>query len=188
MMPAGDLRDTRSGRRRADIIIVTKCKKDLSIPERDAIKEEIDPLPKQQVYFTEMVYKKLYHLFTGEQLDISHDMDILLLCGVANPRPLKEYITHEVHTYDMLRYSDHHIFTIDDLKEIKKHYKKIQSPKKIILTTEKDGVRLEKYKNELIDYPVYVLPVEHRFLFNEAPQFGQQVFDFVNKFERQPAI
>jgi tetraacyldisaccharide 4'-kinase len=79
----------------------------------------------------------------------------------------------------MLRYADHHIFTSDDLKEIKKYFEKIQSASKIILTTEKDGVRLEKFRNELKDHPIYVLPIKHSFLFGEGPAFDEKINSFV---------
>jgi tetraacyldisaccharide 4'-kinase len=79
----------------------------------------------------------------------------------------------------MLRYPDHHIFDSDDLLEIKKQFEKIKSEKKIIITTEKDGVRLQKFEQELASYPIYVLPIEHAILFNKATEFHQQVIDFV---------
>ena len=79
----------------------------------------------------------------------------------------------------MILFRDHYIFTIDDLKEIKKQFAKIESANKIILTTEKDGVRLAKYENELKDLPIYVLPMRHKFLFGEEDQFDAGVISFV---------
>ena len=145
MVPAGDLREVRSGSKRANIIVVTKCRPDLSLTEKEALLKEIDPLPHQQVFFTEIIYTQPYHLFKKQPANISHDNDVLLLCGIANPNPLKDFLTTHVHTYDMLRYADHHIFTIDDLKEIQKYFEKISSPIKIILTTAQDAIRLEKF-------------------------------------------
>ena len=121
MLPAGDLRDVKTSRKRADMIIVTKCKSDLTEFEKNELINEISPLPRQQVYFTEIVYAPPYHLFNAaKKADIGIGSDILLLCGIANPKPLMEFLTKHVHSYDMIRYADHHIFTIDDLKEIKK--------------------------------------------------------------------
>ncbi len=180
LMPAGDLRDNVSSSKRADIIIVTKCKAGLGTEEKEAIIKELKPLPQQQVYFTEIIYAQPYHLFDKIPGHISPDTDVLLLCGIANPKPLKEFIAANVHTYEMQRYADHHIFTSDDLQEIKKHFEKMQSKNKIILTTEKDGVRMEKFKNELKDHPIYVLPITHRFLFNEGDVFDTSVVSFVS--------
>ena len=183
IIPAGDLRDVKSSRKRAEIIVVTKCKSDLSIDEKNELIQEIDPLPHQKVLFTEILYSRPYHLFNKQQTNIGTATDVLLLCGIANPKPIKEFLTKHVHFYEMIRYPDHHIFTIDDLKEIKRHFEKLESDNKIILTTEKDAVRLEKYINELSTYPIFVLPVQHSFLFGEAPVFESLVTDFIASFK-----
>jgi tetraacyldisaccharide 4'-kinase len=80
--------------------------------------------------------------------------EVLLVCGIANPKPLKEYLLNTVHTYYQKDYSDHHIFNIDDLNEIKERFNNIRSNRKLILTTEKDAVRLMKFSDELKDIPL----------------------------------
>ena len=184
MLPAGDLRDVRRSRKRADIIIITKCKPELGEEERRSIIAEIDPLTDQTVFFTEIVYGTPYHLFNKKEMEITHDTDTLLICGIANPRPIKEFLTTHVHTYDMLRFPDHHIFNSDDLEEIRKQFNKISSAQKIILTTEKDAVRLQKFEKELSDFPIYVMPIEHAFLFNEGESFNKRVVQFVSEFNK----
>ena len=184
LLPAGDLRDIRQSAKRADIIIVTKSKHDLSAEKKDAIKKEINPSENQTVYFTEILYTKPYHLFSKDEVNISRDTDVLLVCGIANPGPLKDFLTANMHTYDMLRYPDHHIFDSDDLKEIKKQFARINAANKVILTTEKDGVRLQKFENELAGYPIYVMPIQHSFLFNEEEKFYQQVKGFILSFKK----
>jgi len=187
MMPSGDLRDVKSSSKRADLIIVTKCKPNLEREEKDAIIREIDPQPHQQVLFTEIVYDQPYHLFGRQKINMDSSTDVLLVCGIANPKPMMEFLTSHVHTYDMMRFPDHHIFTIDDLKEMRKHFEKLAASNSIILTTEKDAVRLEKFANELSAYPLYVLPIKHRFLFNESGRFEQVVDGFIQSFQTKPA-
>lgn len=187
MMPAGDLRDIKQSRKRADVIVVTKCKTDLSEEEKNAIIKEIDPLSGQQVLFTEIVYDQPYHLFNKQKINMDASTDVLLVCGIANPKPMMDFLTVQVHTYDMMRYPDHHIFTIDDLKDMRKHFEKLSKSNSIILTTEKDAVRLEKFIQELKDYPLYVLPIKHRFLFNETARFEAFVKDFIQSFQTKPA-
>lgn len=182
ILPAGDLRDVRSSSRRADIIIVTKCKADLSQAEKKSLIKEITPREEQAVYFTTIVYGKPYHLFTKAPIDIRPDDDILLICGIANPRPLKEHLTKHADSYDMIRYADHHIFHSNDLQDIRQHYNKMKGDNKLVLTTEKDAVRLEKFEQELKDFPIYVVPIEHRFLFGEADHFNDYIFRFVKTF------
>ena len=85
-------------------------------------------------------------------------------------------------TYDMMRFRDHHIFSMDDLKEIKTQFEKIDAHNKIILTTEKDGVRLAKFEAELKDLPVYVFPIRHKILFGEEDQLNSIVTEFVKQY------
>lgn len=185
MLPAGDLRDVRSSIKRADCIVVTKCKPDLGQAEREALIKELRPAARQKVYFTEIVYDRPYHLFSREKANLNADTDILLICGIANPKPLKEFLTTHVHSYDMIRYADHHIFSSVDLKDIKKQFEKLTSEHKIILTTEKDGVRLEKFAAELSEYPIYALPIKHQVLFGEEDAFFRDIVQFIDSFEKR---
>jgi tetraacyldisaccharide 4'-kinase len=184
ILPSGDLRDVKVSMKRADIIVVTKCKTGLSAEEKNAIIKEIKPLPYQTVFFTAITYTKPYHLFNKNEAAINSGSSVLLVCGIANPNPLKVFLAEQVHSYDMLRYADHHIFNSDDLADIKKHFEKIQAANKIILTTEKDATRLVKFADELKDYPVYVLPIEHSFLFSEGEGFDKLVLEFIKSFTR----
>ncbi len=183
ILPAGDLRDIKGSMQRADIIVVTKCKAELSVKEKQSILSEISPLPHQSVFFTSIIYTRPYHLFNHQPAAIIAATNILLVCGIANPRPLKDYLESKMHTYDMLRYPDHHIFNSDDLADIKKHFAKMNGTDKVIITTEKDAVRLVKFEEDLKDFPVFVLPIEHAFLFNEAEQFNELVLKFIGKFK-----
>jgi len=184
MLPAGDLRDVKSSIKRAHIIIVTKCKPDLSEVEKKSILEEINSKSHQKVFFTAIEYGIPYHIFKYNQAGLDADADILLLCGIANPKPLKEFLNQHVKSYDMLKYADHHIFTSDDLHDIKKQFEKLPSDNKIIITTEKDAVRLQKFEKELSDHPVYALPIRHRFLFNGHEIFQQAIVEFISSFKK----
>lgn len=182
MMPVGDLRDVRASSKRAEIIVVTKCKSELSLKSKEEIEKELNPLPTQKIFFTEILYAAPYHLFTKEIYDISAASDLLLVTGIANPKPMQSFLAEHVHSFDMLRYPDHHIFSSTDLKDIKNQFEKIKSTNKIILTTEKDAVRLKKFENELIDMPIYALPIRHHFLFGDGEKFNKAVNDFVGKY------
>jgi tetraacyldisaccharide 4'-kinase len=107
----------------------------------------------------------------------------LLVTGIANPQPLKDLLSEHSETYYMLHYPDHYIFTIDDWKDIKKRFDKIESAQKIILTTEKDAVRLAKFGEQLIGVPIYVIPLRHHFLFNEEERFLSIVNNYIKEFK-----
>lgn len=181
-LPAGDLRDSRSSSKRADIIIVSKCPSTMSFSEREHIKNELRPERHQAVFFTKLQYGAPYHLFEKNVRIPDKNTGLLLVCGIANPAPLKMALASITDSYEAIMFGDHHIFTMADLKEVKKQFDKIQGENKMIITTEKDAVRLQKFQSEIESMPIYALPVQHRFLFDEEEMFNQQVLDFVEKF------
>ena len=185
-LPTGDLRDLKSSYKRAEIIVVTKCKPDLSKAEKQKVIKEINPLPHQQIFFTAIEYGQLYHISDNRESVLDNKTEVLLVTGIANPRSLKKMLEEHSNSYHMLQYADHHIFTIDDLNDIKKKFESIETTNKIILTTEKDAVRLVKFCIEIAELPLYVIPVRHRFLFEEGNQFDTSVTDFIHNFKQRP--
>ncbi len=182
-LPTGDLRDLKRNYKRAQIIVVTKCKPELSIQEKEAIINEIKPLPQQAVFFTAIQYGLFYHLGSMQTMHPDPQQEILLLTGIANPRPLQKWVEENSKAYHLLAFPDHHIFTIDDLQEIRKRFDSIENGSKIILTTEKDAVRLMKFHKEIINLPLFVVPVRHHFLFNEGEKFNRMISDFIRNFK-----
>ena len=187
-LPTGDLRDQRSSYKRADIIIVTKCPPDLPATEKQTIIAEIEPLPHQQVFFTAIEYGVPYHIVHHNFRKITNEDEVLLVCGIANPKPLKDYIFDTAATYYQMDYSDHHIFRIDDLKDIRKKYENIQAEKKMIITTEKDAVRLIKFTDELQKLDLYVLPIRHKFLFDAGSEFDKMILHFIRHFKMKEEV
>lgn len=185
-LPTGDLRDQRSSYKRAKVIVVTKCPADLGEEERVLITKEINPLPYQKVFFTTIAYGSPYHITNHSSTTIDEQTEVLLVTGIANPRSLKSYLEERTDTYYQMNYSDHHIFSIDDWRDIKKRFNQIETDKKIILTTEKDATRLLKFEQELAEVPFYVIPIEHHFLFSEGTMFDSIVIKFIENF-KQPA-
>ena len=74
-------------------------------------------------------------------------LEVLLLTGIANIEPLKEHILSNSYTYERVTFSDHHIFSIDDLREIEKRFTQLEHNEKLLLTTEKDATRLALYRD-----------------------------------------
>jgi len=178
-LPTGDLRDLKSEYKRAEIIIVTKCNPDLSENERQNLIKEINPAAGQSVFFTAIQYGQPYHILSKTGFSFTNNTEVLLVSGIANPRPLKLMLEKYSKAYYLLQYPDHRIFTIDDLKEIRKKFTAIDSVDKIILTTEKDAVRLVKFNTEITGLPLYIIPVRHHFLYGEEGRFAQLVIDFI---------
>jgi tetraacyldisaccharide 4'-kinase len=181
MLPAGDLRDVRHSARRADCLVVTKCPPDLTLEKAASIRKELRPRMYQQVFFTCLEYGAIYRLGNPAlQKGLTSDLNVLLVSGIANPKPLRQLLTLQAASYEWMGYPDHHIFTMDDLAEIKKQFAAMPSPA-IVLTTEKDAVRLEKFQGDLAELPLYVIPVQPRFLWDEG-RFQEQVLRFVASF------
>ncbi len=186
-LPTGDLRDIKSNYKKAEIIIVTKCKEDLTEIEKKKILKEIKPLPGQHVFFTTIEYGETYHIKANGTSALNEKKEILLVTGIANPASLKKLLEQQSKSYNLMQYPDHHIFSIDDLNDIKKRFGSMQADNKIILTTEKDAVRLVKFQTEITDLPLYVIPVRHRFLFEEGKIFDELVISFINNFSQNTA-
>jgi tetraacyldisaccharide 4'-kinase len=183
-LPTGDLRDQKSSYKRAEVLVVTKCNPDLNVIEKEKIIKEIKPLSHQDIFFTTIGYGQLYHISTHEKIYLNKETEVLLVSGIANPRPLKKMLESHSNCYQMLQYADHHIFSIDDLNDIKRRYENMQTSNKIILTTEKDAVRLTKFGDQMEGLPFYVLPVKHHFLFDEGPVFDTIITKFIKEFKK----
>ncbi len=184
-LPTGDLRDEKRSYKRAQIIVVTKCEPDLSLKERNDLVKEIKPKENQQIFFSAIQYGKPYHIVEKTVLDIDGSMEVLLVTGIASPEPLKKFLTEYCKAFYELTYSDHHIFSIDDLKHIVKRFESVQAENKIILTTEKDATRLIKFAQELKKISLYVIPIEPHFLFGEEKRFTDLIVTFINDFNYQ---
>jgi tetraacyldisaccharide 4'-kinase len=186
-LPTGDLRDMKSSYKRASVIVVTKCKPDLSEQEKQNIIEEIGLLAHQHIFFSCIDYGAPYHIITKELKQVEGNAEVLLVTGIANPRPLKKYLFDHAETYYEMTYNDHHVFSIDDWKDIRKRFDAVPATNKMILTTEKDAVRLTKFSQSLADYPFYVIPMQVRFLFNEEQRFTEIISTFISGFNNKKA-
>ena len=183
--PTGDLRDQKTSAVRADIIVVTKCPANLPEAEKENLIKKLKQREEQHVFFTTIEYQTPYHIITKNERSLSLNDEVLLVFGIANPQPLKDYVADNTDAYEEMSYSDHYIFSIDDLKDINKRFDRIQSTDKLIITTEKDAVRFLKFKDQLTNIPLYVLPVQPKFLFNDGPVFDTLIIEFIESFKKE---
>lgn len=181
-LPTGDLRDEKASYKRAQLLVVTKCNPELTKEEAASVANEIDVLPHQHLFFTSIKYGTPYHLTRHHPVPVTSSMEVLLVSGIANPGPLKDFLQENSRAYYEMLYSDHHIFTIDDWKEIVKRFDSISAANKLILTTEKDAVRLVKFVNEVKSLPLFVMPIEMQVLFNEEKRFTDIITTFINRY------
>ncbi len=150
LLPLGQLREDRTAMNRADIVMVTKCPDNLREIQKRVFLKNLKLMPYQSLFFSQIKYQELRPVFNDEVRydvdlrDLTHDDTVLLVVGVANPRPLVRYCTGEQFKFKLriLHFPDHHNFTEKDLQQIQAKYKSLKGARKIILTTEKDAGRL----------------------------------------------
>jgi tetraacyldisaccharide 4'-kinase len=178
LLPSGRLREGRYNYRRADIIIVTKCPPDLTPLQRQKLVQEIDPFPRQRVYFSRYRYGTPYDLLRPDLMRaLDLDTDVLLVSAIANTDYLLKYLGTAVKSAQTMEFEDHHFFKDEELRDMLRRFERLSSRNKILITTEKDAMRLEIHrdffwKNEI---PIYVLPVEVEFLDSDEWAFQEDV-------------
>jgi tetraacyldisaccharide 4'-kinase len=187
LLPAGRLREWRYGARRADIIIVTKCPPELSERQRRDMALEIDPYPRQRLYFSRYAYGQPYALLRPTlQRPLDLDTELLLLSAIANTDYLLQYLGEQAKAVQTLEFEDHHYFKEEDLLDLKRRFERMAGPNKIILTTEKDATRLELHAAFLAQHqlPVFVLPVEVAFCGDDEAAFQADLRQVLLNFKR----
>lgn len=185
LIPVGNLREFKSGYKRADAIIITKCPIGLTKTEKENIIQNIKPLEHQKIFFSHLDYGYPYFINMPTQtISLNLQQHVLLLCGIANPQPLEDYVLNKVAAVYRQYYPDHHYFNHQDLANIVSSFNNIEAENKIIITTEKDVMRLALHpkwfqKHKL---PVYVIPVEMAFDAKTKTHFDDYIINFVNKY------
>jgi tetraacyldisaccharide 4'-kinase len=178
LLPAGFLREWRSGYRRADIIIVTKCPNELNAMEKSNMINEIKPFPHQNIFFSYYEYEKPYHIFTPSvEIDLTADMEVLLVTGIANTDYLVSKLSSICKAVTTLSFEDHRLFSNYDVAQMKRLYDNLNGRKKVIITTEKDATRLELHRDYILNnqMDIFILPIKVRFLFEEELTFDNLI-------------
>ncbi|SEG27247.1 lipid-A-disaccharide kinase [Halpernia humi] len=177
ILPAGDLRESRNGVKRADLIIVTKCPDQLTQEKKQYYISRIKPQHNQKVFFSSISYDE--NVYSKDQFLPDNNLnyyDILLITGIANPTLLLKHLKKFSSRVKHLKFKDHHHFSDTDIKKIASEYKKL-GEYKIILTTEKDYVRLKTF--DYLRDKMYYWPINVNI--QEKEKFDQIILDYVRK-------
>ena len=160
MLPTGNLREYRKGANRADFIVVTKCPEKVAYAKLQEIELNLQLKPHQRNYFSKIGYDDSIHgVSEVNSLAFLNDKFFTLVTGIANPQPLVDFLNNHSFNFEHKKYPDHHNFTSSEINELKE--------KDIILTTEKDFVRLQP---KLKKFAIYYLPIKTVIL-NEQEEF-----------------
>jgi len=177
MLPTGNLREPINGADRADLILVSKCPSNLSETIRMDILKRIDPKTHQKVFFSSIEYDNYIYSGDGKiALDELSTYKILLVTGIANSKPLVEFLQNNRLDIEHIEFADHEFINTDQQKKIALKFNKMNGERKLILTTEKDFVR-SFLKVEL---PVYYLPIKMSILGGDQ-KFNEIIHNYVRK-------
>ena len=182
LLPSGRLREWRSAYQRADYVIVSKCPPVLSDEDRQAMVKELSLLPRQKIFFSYYEYQRPNYIFDyRRQLILDNNLDILVICAIARTEYLLDYLNPLVNSVQILEYEDHHYFTKFDLSNLKKRFEQMDSRRKVIITTEKDAMRLQLHQKFIVDnlLPIFAIPVMVKFHGTDGEQFDESVKDFL---------
>lgn len=175
-LPLGGLREGRNGAKRADIVVFTKCPLNLSQEAQQSYLQALQPL-KVPVFFSSVHYLPLRSITSMAVVNPEH---VVLVTGIANPAPLEKHLLNH-YSVTHLSFGDHFNYTLKDLKEIHRKFTTFDIEKTIIITTEKDFMRLQETSmtEEMSNYPWYVQPIGITLDREEA--FLQTIQDYVRK-------
>lgn len=189
MLPAGNLREFSSGIKRADIIIISKTPDRTTAVEIRNLIKDIKPLAHQQLFFTWLKYGELAGFSNpSDTIDTLNDLfryKLIVFTGIGNPHPMLTYLKEYASDVKHIQYADHYQYTLNDIAFIREEFDKIEGGNKIIVTTEKDAMRLRS--SDLQDItntlPLYILPIEVDFK-EKTQDFNDLIINYArtNKF------
>ena len=188
IMPSGNLREPASSAKRADIILITKSYKTYSPIEAERLTELIKPKNYQDIFFSFIQYSDPVNLTTNENLakEKLASQNIVLFTGIASDAFLMNYLRRKSKKIIHLKFGDHHSFTEKNINKIIKTYKDRFISDKIILTTEKDAIRLRTNKHFALfkDLPLYYLPIEFKYHPGAKCTFEEKIINYVRENKR----
>ena len=172
LLPYGRLRESRGALNRADIVIVTKCPPDMKPMQYRIFEENLNLFPFQKLYFSRYNYGHLVPVFPDavENVPSFDSLDpgtpLLVVTGVANPKPFVRYLRRRKAKVKLKRFGDHHNFSSSDMVEIEKEFNELSGEDKFIVTTEKDAVRLfnNPYFPHALKSRIFYVPIKVDFI------------------------
>jgi tetraacyldisaccharide 4'-kinase len=186
LMPAGRLRESKWQMRRANVIIYTKCPQEISPITRRILMKDVNLRPYQNLFFTTMVYQPLTPVFPEEAIPTpglaSDKVSVLLVTGIANPEHLHKYLGNFSEDIALLKFPDHHNFNASNIQQIEQKFIGIEAENKIIITTEKDSMRLKDMDlSPALKTHLFYIPLKIKFLHSEGKNFDEKIVTYVRE-------
>ncbi len=174
LLPAGRLRESKSGSQRADVIVVTKCPDSLSEEEMMSMETRVRQYADKPVFFTSIHYGNVVAVNSGTAID----RNVILVTGIANSDTVEHYVENNFKLVRHFRFADHHDYTVREIEEICALAKSAGAS---IITTEKDAAKIssEQFRVWVAEAPFFYLPIEIQFLKN-GQDFDAMILNVVN--------
>jgi tetraacyldisaccharide 4'-kinase len=184
LLPAGTLREFKSGAVRADVIVISKTPENTSPVEIRAILKDVSPRAHQQVFFSYLKYAELYSITNiNQKLDTLNALfryRVISFAGIANALPMVNYLKEYAAEVRHIKFPDHHEYMLKDLEDIERYYHSFTGGNKILVTTEKDLMRLKNKQTWHLarTMNIYILPVEITFK-DKEDVFNEMILKYV---------
>ncbi len=185
LLPVGNLREAKFRAKRADAVIVTKTPKVFSPLDRRYFLERIKPYHSKKVFFSKLTYQPWVPLMPDvPPPPRGKPNNIFLLTGIARTEALEEHLKTRCKNLFVHKYRDHHQFTPANLRKLQAHYHKTIGNDKVVVTTEKDAMRLDDpmLSESLKGMPIYYLPVKVSFQDQDKKKIDRLIFRFLARY------
>ena len=176
LLPWGRLRDTRNQIHRANFVLVTKCPDDLNPLDMRIVINSLGLFPYQSLYFTRMRQGEITPLFADRAVGKVREGDpVIAMSGIANPVPLLENLRKRFDVVAELTFDDHHTYRLSDMRRLEALF--AAYPDAVVLTTEKDAVKLTNRKKvpEAVQQRLYYVPIHVSFVADSESEFLRQL-------------
>jgi tetraacyldisaccharide 4'-kinase len=176
LLPTGRLRESKSGANRADVIVVTKCPREISDESLIRIDDNIRRIANKPVFFSTIRYGDLISFKATEAF---RGQPVILVSGIANADPLEQNIRQNFKLLKHYRYGDHHRYSQAEVRAICDEAKKQNAA---IITSEKDASKLmsDEFNGITSEVPFFYIPIEIEFLKN-GEDFDAMVLNILNR-------
>jgi tetraacyldisaccharide 4'-kinase len=184
LLPSGSLREYRTGMKRAEIIVVSKCPNVLSPITCKSMESDMKIQPNQSVYYSYVDYGELQPMNQAATLiQVRKFSTVLMFAGIANPYPMEEQLNTISDKVIVEKFRDHYQYQAKDMLKICQHFESIFSKNKVIITTEKDAMRIQgtPLMEFFVNLPLFYLPIEVKFHKNSKDKFDKQILNYVRK-------
>ncbi len=192
LLPSGRLREPIESKKRADIVIITKCPDSLNPIDYRVLTKAMKLYAYQSLFFTSLHYGAPYLLFGGDETRVpkKQNSDVLLLTGIASPEQMIDDVQPNVKSLKPLTFPDHHAFSPRDIEKINNAFAAMPQESRVILTTEKDAARLRNVSglSEDVKQRLLVLPVEVKFMLDGEEIFNDKIKSYVRKNSRNSIL